>query len=487
LYTRGISPGKADVAAAPGVICDNPVTSGCARFAFPNKKSAMDLKDIRLYVDDRPDESIFRVHRGVYSDPQLFELEQRYIFERTWNFLGLESQFPDPNDFITATIGRTPILVARDANKRIGAFVNTCRHKGAVVCAAEQGNARYHVCPYHGWSYDASGKNINIKDRKTGRYPDAFDAEDHDLIPIAKIESYRGLVFGSLSPDVPPLPDFLGDAAFFLDLVMEQGPAGMEYIPGRAVYTYRGNWKLQVDNGLDPYHLTSTHLSYIDIQARRRAGEGNVEARQFDWQKRAAAEGGSFGFPNGHSMMWLNQPEPEKRPIFPVLPEIRGRVGELRADWMIKARNTLVFPNMQIADSITLMLRTFHPLAVDRTEMRSYCLAPIGEAPDLRAWRLRQFEDFFNPGGMATPDDTVVYEECQRGFGAQPIGFLQGYSRGLAAMQQGPNDVARTLGIRPASSVQGPFDMFNEVVFHAPYREWARLMAAGQAGRKAYS
>ena len=63
--------------------------------------------------------------------------------------------------------------------------------------------------------------------------------------------------------------------------------------------------------------------------------------------------------------------------------------------------------------------------------MKSYCLAPIGEAPELRAWRLRQFEDFFNPGGMATPDDTVTYEGCQSGFGAQPISFLQGYARGM--------------------------------------------------------
>jgi benzoate/toluate 1,2-dioxygenase subunit alpha len=446
----------------------------------------MDLKDIRLYVDDRPAEGVFRVHRDVYSDPELFELEQKFIFERSWNFLALESQFPKANDFVTGWIGRTPVLVTRDAQMRVGAVVNVCRHKGAVVCRAESGNAKYHVCPYHGWCYDASGRNVDIKDRKTGGYPAAFDGENHDLVPLARVASYKGLVFGSLSPDTPPLEDFLGDARFFLDLVMEQGPRGMEFIPGRAVYTYRGNWKLQLDNGLDPYHLTSTHSSYIDIQGRRRAGEGHVEARQFDWTLRASKEGGAFGFSNGHSVYWLDQPEPEKRPIYPALAEIRARAGELRADWMLKARNAEIFPNMQIADSITLMLRTFRPVAVDRTEMRSYCLAPVGEAAELRAWRLRQFEDFFNPGGMATPDDTVVYEESQGGFGARPISFLQGYSRGMAMMEEGPNDVALAIGIRPAVSVKGRFALYNEVAFHAPYREWARLMQAGIAGRKAY-
>src|SRR2546425_1220892 len=97
----------------------------------------MDLKDIRLYVDDRPAEGVFRVHRDVYSDPELFELEQKFIFERTWNFIALESQIARPNDFVTGHIGRTPVLATRDAKGRLGGFVNGCRHKGAIACAAE--------------------------------------------------------------------------------------------------------------------------------------------------------------------------------------------------------------------------------------------------------------------------------------------------------------------------------------------------------------
>ena len=447
----------------------------------------MDLKDIRLYVDDRPAEGVFRVHRDVYSDPELFELEQKFIFERTWNFLALESQIGKPNDFVTGHIGRTPVLVARGSKGRLGAFVNVCRHKGALLCADEEGNSKYHVCPYHGWAYDSSGRNVDIKDRKTGSYPPSFDAEDHNLVPLAKLAAYRGFVFGSLSSDVPALEDFLGDMRFFIDVVADQGPDGVEFVPGRSVYTYRGNWKLQLDNGLDPYHLTTTHLSYMDLQARRRGGAGHLEARQYDWAKRNSADGGTFALAHGHAATWLEQPEPEKRPIFPALSEIRARVGELRASWMLKARNVHVFPNMQIADAITLMLRTFRPLAPDRTEMKSWCLAPAGEAAELRAWRLCQFEDFFNPGGLATPDDTVTYEGCQSGFGAQPIGFLQGYARGMAAITPGADEAARSIGIAPQASVRGRFEMFSEVGFHAPYREWARLIQAGVAGRKAYA
>jgi benzoate/toluate 1,2-dioxygenase alpha subunit/2,4,5-trichlorophenoxyacetic acid oxygenase 1 len=107
----------------------------------------VNLEDIHLYVDDRPEEQVFRVHKDVYSDPELFELEMKYIFERTWIFLGLESQIAKPHDFLTTHIGRTPVLLARDAKGKLGAFVNACRHKGATVCRTEQGNAKYHVCP----------------------------------------------------------------------------------------------------------------------------------------------------------------------------------------------------------------------------------------------------------------------------------------------------------------------------------------------------
>jgi hypothetical protein len=118
--------------------------------------------------------------------------------------------------------------------------------------------------------------------------------------------------------------------------------------------------------------------------------------------------------------------------------------------------------------------------------MRSYCLAPIGEAPERRAWRLRQFEDFFNPTGLATPDDTVIYEDCQRGMGAEGLEFLQGYARGIGALEPGANAAARELGLVPAQSAVGTFETGPETPFHPSYREWRRLMAAGIEGRKAY-
>src|SRR6185436_16729413 len=113
-----------------------------------------------------------------------------------------------------------------------------------------------------------------------------------------------GFIFGSLSADVPPLEDFLGSMRFFLDLVVEQGDGEVECVPGRVAFVYQGNWKLQMDNGIDFYHLTSTHASMMDIMRRRESGQGNADAKSFAWDKRQGLEGGSFQFKHGHAAIW---------------------------------------------------------------------------------------------------------------------------------------------------------------------------------------
>jgi benzoate/toluate 1,2-dioxygenase alpha subunit len=436
------------------------------------------LRSISEYIDDRPDEGFFRIHSDVFSDPRIFELEQKYIFGKTWSFLALESQLRKPNDYVTTYIGTTPVLVMRDGKGRLGAFLNICRHKGAVLCRKETGNTKFVVCNYHGWAYTTAGKIADVKDKDSGCYPESFGTENHDLVPLARLDTYKGLVFGCLSPDVSPLSEHLGELRTFIDMAMEQSPQGMEFVPGRITYTYDANWKLQMDNGTDFYHLTSTHPSFMEVVKRREnENAGNVEAKMFDWSKRLLQTGGMFGFRNGHTVIWLDQPQPERRPVYSRMDEIRSRLGDAKAEWMLKLRNMTVFPNMQIADATSLLLRTFRPLAPNKTEMRVFCMAPIGEDPEVRAFRIRQFEDFFNVSGFATPDDTTVYEDCQIGFGSGRGGWLQGYQRGMTAIVKGATDAARTLGVEPEMSVEGPWGIQNETCFHPTYRQWARMMA----------
>lgn len=455
--------------------------------AFPHDIDD-DSRGMDRYLIDRPSDGIFQVHRDVYVDRNLFEMEVANVFGRTWNFLGFESQIPKPNDFFTAHIARTPILVARGIDKHVRAMFNVCRHKGSMLCNVDHGNAAVHVCPYHAWAYDSTGANVGIKEHAAGAYSKSFDSDDHNLKPLGAVSSYKGLIFGSISPDVPPLEDFLGGTKFFIDLVMDQGPHGMEPISGRALYSYRGNWKLQTENWTDTYHLTTTHLSFLNIQNERRKGSGNQDIRKTNIGGNAGVKVGTFTFPHGHGVIALENEDPQSRPIYSQLEQLRARVGDLKANWTVGRNfNAAIFPNMNVSQTFALIMRVARPVSVGLTEMQTYCLGAIGESKAQRALRLREFEDFFNASGFATPDDSLMYERCQDGLNhtGGPV-WLQGYSRGTSEMKSGGNEWTKEIGVNPLHSWMGNFKGGPEIMLHEPYREWRRLMDTGLRGEKAY-
>jgi benzoate/toluate 1,2-dioxygenase subunit alpha len=429
-------------------------------------------------IDDRPDEGVFRVHRDVFRDPAIFELEMARFFERGWVFVGHASQVPLPHDFITVRIGRSPVIISRDGQGQLLALHNSCRHKGSVVCHHSSGNRRAHLCPYHGWSYGSDGRNILIKDKAEGGYASAFDQDNHDLQAVAQFAQYRGFMFASLSSDVPPLHEHLGDVRTLIDLAVDQSPEGLELVPGVVHYRFEANWKMQLENTIDAYHFASTHPSYLRLQERRASMPQRADAPQTIWQSANKPQEmmGAFGFPQGHAMVWTTTPV-ENHPLYPQRDALQSRVGPVRTQWMMRTRQLNVFPNLQIASSAAIQMRVIQPVSVDRTEITSYCLAPVGESAPQRRQRLRQYEDFFNPSGLATPDDTVIFEDCQRGMASGAIEWQQGHARGMQRRIFGPDEHAQELGIQPLTSVSGTFEMSDETVFHALYRHWRGGMA----------
>ncbi|WP_052363172.1 aromatic ring-hydroxylating oxygenase subunit alpha [Bradyrhizobium sp. DOA9] len=445
-----------------------------------SSNSTVRLQAISRMVEDRPEENVFRVSRSIFVDPEVFDAELRYIFESTWNFIGLESQIARPNDFITTHIGRHPILLMRSAEGKIGAFLNTCRHRGTIVCPFKQGRQRFHVCRYHGWAFDSGGRNVSITEEANGQYPPFFALENHDLLPVARLESYRGFLFASLSPDVLSIGEYLGDARAFLDLVIDQSETGeVEFIPGGSTYTFDGNWKLQFENGLDYYHFASTHSSYADI-LRKRCEIAGPEAG-FTTEPDGEQEGqGSFSFDHGHAVNWsIKRRQLYGRPLgidADRLDALRRRVGDARAKWMLRQRNLTIFPNLQVIDISSAQVRTWRPLAPDRTELVSHCLAPVGESAAARTLRIRNYEEFFNASGLASSDDNVMYEFCQTGYEARSGGATQGYLRGAAAIGSTNSPHARELGINPREWSFGAPAFGGETNFYPGYREWRRLL-----------
>ena len=433
---------------------------------------------VRGLIDDRPDEGAFRVHRRVFTDPRIFDLEMKHLFEGGWVFLGLTSQVAKPNDFFTTRIGRQPILVTRDNDGAVHAFINSCPHKGARVCQMESGNARLFVCPYHSWSFDNAGQLKGIKGRATGAYAEAFDRDRHDLTPLPRVSAYRGFLFGSLIDEVPSLDDHLGDARVLLDLVVDQSVEGLELVPGVVTFTYDANWKLQLENCSDQYHFSSVHPSYLKLLDHRADTQWSGATRNM-WDPNRRREelpgeptGGSCGFANGHVLNWRMAEAPDALPLYERKDALAREVGAARRDWMFHSRNLTIFPNVQFAENASSQLRIIRPIAVDRTEMLTFCMAPIGESAEARRMRIRQYEDFFNPSGLATPDDTVVYEACQEGYAAQAEPWLQGYARGIGRSVAGGNAFTDAIDVTPDHSITGDRSLGDETIFHSYYRAW---------------
>ena len=205
-----------------------------------------------------------RVHRALYTDPEIFREEMRKIFAGTWVFLGHESELPEAHDFKLGTLGTRPILLTRDANGELHAFLNRCTHRGARVCREERGSARHFRCGYHGWTFDGQGRLVGVP--FPGAYGPRFDAGSLGLGEVPRLECYRGLMFGTLNAEAPDLLDHLGAAKPLLDRWFEQSPVGRVRVrSGAHRVVYRGNWKLAYDNAADGYHPPFSHRSLQEM------------------------------------------------------------------------------------------------------------------------------------------------------------------------------------------------------------------------------
>ena len=72
----------------------------------------------------------FRVHTRAYSDPEVFDMEMRNIFENNWVYVAHESEIAQPGDYRTAAIGRMPVIVTRSSEDEMHVLLNICRHRG---------------------------------------------------------------------------------------------------------------------------------------------------------------------------------------------------------------------------------------------------------------------------------------------------------------------------------------------------------------------
>jgi benzoate/toluate 1,2-dioxygenase subunit alpha len=421
---------------------------------------------------------LFRVRRSAFTDDQLFELEMKHIFEQNWVFLGHEAQIPNHHDFLTTRIGRQPVIITRTGEGDVVGFLNSCTHRGTELQIAKCGNARRHTCPFHSWTFSSSGKLLAFGDSPVAGYGDGFRKADLDLMPVAHVESYRGFIFGSLSADVMSLEDHLDEAKVFIDMIVEQDPNGeIEIIPGPQAYTFEGNWKLQTENGVDGYHVNTIHGNYVATTKNRAQLDGaNARVKPMDVASFSKFPGGFYAFRNGHVVLWNQSPNPEVRATWNHQADITDRSGNAKGWWMINCwRNLCLYPNVFLMDQMSSQIRIIHPLSTGKTEIRTLCFAPKSDTPEERANRIRQYEDFFNASGMATPDDVAAFNASQRGFQAAKLEWSD-VSRGSQNIIEGGDERAAELGIRPRFSGT---QLQDEAIYLNQHHHWQDLLLRG--------
>ena len=374
-------------------------------------------------VVNEPHAFRFEVNRAALVDPAIHELEQRRIFERCWIYAGHASEVRAPGDFRTRTVCGRPVILARDGQGELRVFLNTCRHRGALVCRSREGNAERYTCFYHGWTYDRDGALYAVPGQAA--YPPGFDKKQFSLKEPPRVDSYRGFVFLNFDPDAVSLDDYLGAAKEYIDLVTDQSPSGeMEVIQGTQEYDIRANWKLLVENSYDDYHLLSTHSTWLDYLKN-----SGVEMKRPEKGHLLPAHGVGRDLGSGHGVVdnvnFRGRPVARWIPIYgeaakPELERIRAelvaRLGEARATRVADTnRNLIVFPNLVLNDGSSVTIRTFQPLAADRMRVTAWALGPKEESAAARAVRLDSFLTFYGPGGFATPDDVAALEAVQAG------------------------------------------------------------------------
>ncbi|HZA24874.1 MAG TPA: aromatic ring-hydroxylating dioxygenase subunit alpha, partial [Dehalococcoidia bacterium] len=323
------------------------------------------MVDLRNLIIDHPTEGIFKVHRSSMTSREVLDLEWERIFEQCWLYLGHESEVPNPGDYRRRTVAGRHLFFNRDRDGQIRVFLNTCPHRGALICRQDEGNAQVFQCFYHAWSFNTKGELRGVPDE--AGYGEGFDKKALGLKPPPRVESYRGFYFVSFNPEIEDLVTYLAGAKEYLDLIVDQTEIGLRMVRGSNKYHIKANWKLLVENSLDGYHVFPTHQTYWEYMA--------LEGLQVPKDRRGI--GRALG--NGHPVMEndciYGRPIAYWNPIFgeeakEEIAQTRARLVEKyreeRAVRMAeKSRNLLIFPNLIINDTTSITVRLFWPTAPD--------------------------------------------------------------------------------------------------------------------------
>ena len=440
------------------------------------------MKDSKIFSSEALAEMIHpnEVHKAVYTDPNIFDMEMERIFESTWVYAGHDSQIANPGDYFTVTIGRQPLIVVRDKESGdINVLYNRCTHKGARVVGEGEGCARAFRCCYHGWTFDTDGKLMatpHTRDACTRGFE--IGDEKFNLNRVACVEVYRGFIFVNLSGEGQDFKEYFGQSLTSIDNMVDRAPEGeLEVAGGVLKYRHTCNWKMFVENLNDNMHPMVTHKSAIDAcQSHARTLPEGEEIP--DTVNILGPFGSSYDFfdgmshrvfPNGHSYSGDKQSIHSAYPPVPdyvaAMEKAYGK-GKTRDTLSLNRHNTVYYPSATIKGAIQL-IRVVRPISVNETEIETYTFRLKG-APDEMLQRTLLYTRLINsPGSIVGHDDWESYYRMQNGLASDAKDWVSMHR------QFGNDNDEGDDGITGIGS--------SELPFRNQYQAWLKFMTGEQA------
>jgi choline monooxygenase len=195
-----------------------------------------------------------------YTSEALFRQERWAIFNRSWQYACRVDEIAHPGDYLACRAGNVPVVVVRNLNNEITAFVNVCRHRGAeVVLDGTRGNRSTLQCHYHAWTWGLDGR---LRAAPGSEGQPGFKKEDFPLTPVA-VAALGPFLFVKPDPQGPGWDELIGELPQIL--AASRCPLAALQFRERRTYDMKVNWKIVVENFLECYHCAVAHKGFADL------------------------------------------------------------------------------------------------------------------------------------------------------------------------------------------------------------------------------
>lgn len=190
-----------------------------------------------------------------YTDPNRFQSEITHLFRAHPVIAAHSSELANDGDYLVREVAGQEVLLTRDRDGGVNAFLNVCRHRGMQLVPGEAGCRHRFTCPYHAWTYDNMGRLIGLPHREQG-FPD-IEMEKHGLNRLGVAE-HSGWIWVQASGEMD-LDTYLGEVAEDFAWI------GMKDLAVQSVSEkeWATNWKIAVEGGLEAYHFRVAHAKTI--------------------------------------------------------------------------------------------------------------------------------------------------------------------------------------------------------------------------------